>query len=80
MKVKVSVSTGLVGSRRKDTLEIPDEEVADMSPDELESYIEEQAQDWLWNTIDFGFSVVEEPKKTQQQPASEVTEEVEESD
>lgn len=59
MRIKVSVSTGLGGSRREEVIEIPDEELKELSKEEKEAYLERYAQEWLWNHIDFSWSEVQ---------------------
>jgi hypothetical protein len=55
MKIKVWVSTNRIGSKMSDTLEIDDEDVIDMSEEELEDYIDEFFQQWVWENIDAGW-------------------------
>ncbi len=46
-KIKIYASTGKVGSKIEDVIEIED--------DTTEEEIEEMAKDWLFNTIDWGY-------------------------
>jgi hypothetical protein len=59
MKIKISVSTGLVGSRREEEVEVPDQDLEGLSQEEQEKYLDEYAQEWLWSHIDFAWSRVE---------------------
>lgn len=60
MKIKAGVSTGYVGSHREKVLEIDDEDLEGLSQDEKDAICQEVAEQWLWNTINFGWSEVEE--------------------
>lgn len=57
MQVKFTLSVGMQG-RREETIEIPDADVEGLSADELETYLGEQWQAWIWNYIDGGAEVV----------------------
>ena len=46
-KIKLYVSTGMVGSEIEEVIEIED--------DATEEEIKEMAKDWLFNTIDWGY-------------------------
>ncbi|NGP58168.1 hypothetical protein FLT15_07115 [Paenibacillus thiaminolyticus] len=60
-KFKFSVSTGYVGSRREEIVEIDDAELDGMTEDERANYLNEYWQDWLWNgNIDGGWEEVED--------------------
>lgn len=60
-KFRFHVSTGFVGSRREEIIEIPDEDVEGLSDQEKDSLINEVWQEWLWNgNIDGGWEEVEE--------------------
>jgi hypothetical protein len=59
MRIKVKLSIGFPTACRRETLDIPDEELEGMSPDEQESYLMEYVQEWANNYIDYGYDVVE---------------------
>lgn len=59
MKLNVSVALGLVGCKKKAVLDIPDEEFEGLDEDAREKVFESYAKEWLWDTIDFGWSAVE---------------------
>lgn len=60
MKIKVNVSTGYVGSRNEDIIEIDDEDLIGMTEEDKEKYIDEKAFeyicemmiDWGWRKVD----------------------------
>lgn len=55
MKVKVYVSTGYVGSKKEDVVEIDDEEWTDMSENERNDYFLEvmfEMINWGWEPLD----------------------------
>jgi hypothetical protein len=60
MKVTVYVSTGFVGSRREEEIEIDDEDIAGMTEQERDDYIDDQAREVLWELINWGWEPVEE--------------------
>lgn len=55
MKFKFSVSTGYVGSRREDIVEIDDTDLEGLSKEERAKVIEEHWQEWAWNYLDGGW-------------------------
>lgn len=60
MKIELYVSTGMVGSQRKDIIEIDDEELENMSEEEKEKYIDDNyALPWLWEHINFDWNIKE---------------------
>lgn len=59
-KFKVSVSTGYVGSTVTDVIEIPDDELEDLTTVGRENVIEEYVSDWMHNEIDWGWEEVED--------------------
>lgn len=60
MKVKMTLSIGLANAEQKDTLEFDDDDVKDLSPDELDKFLYEAWKDWIWEHIDGGPTVIEE--------------------
>jgi hypothetical protein len=50
-KFLFSVSTGLAGSKREEIVEIADEDLVDLSPEEQNKVVQEVYEEWLWNTI-----------------------------
>lgn len=50
-KFLFSVSTGLVGSKQEDIVEIDDGELDGRSPEEQEKVVQEAFEEWVWNTI-----------------------------
>ena len=63
MKVKVTLSIGLVGCCHEDVVEIDDDDVAGLSGDALENVLHEAWQEWAWQYIDGGATVIEEEAK-----------------
>ncbi|GIO42496.1 DUF7167 family protein [Paenibacillus apis] len=60
-KFKFTVSTGFVGSRREETIEIPDEDLEGLDEHEREHLIQTVWEEWLWDgNIDGGWVEVEE--------------------
>lgn len=57
MKVKVTASTRFVGSKDSRVLTIDDEDIEGMSERERDDYIEECAQEALWDIVDWGWEV-----------------------
>jgi len=59
-KYKFYVSTGYVGSRCEEVIDIPDEELEGLSEKEVDKYIyENYYKDWLENNADMGFYKVD---------------------
>jgi hypothetical protein len=59
MKIKVELSIGLLG-HREDILEVPDEELENMTEKEIDDYInEEYVQVWANNYIDMGYEIID---------------------
>lgn len=50
-KFLFSVSTGLVGSKQEEIVEIDDEELEALSQKEQEKVVQEAYEEWMWNTI-----------------------------
>ncbi|MFB0831438.1 hypothetical protein ACEU2D_17775 [Brevibacillus laterosporus] len=50
-KFKFSVSTGYVGSERKEIYEIDDEELACLTEEEQDKVVHEYFNEWLWDSI-----------------------------
>ena len=53
MKVKFSVSTRYVGSRKTEVIEFED--------DTAESELDEYFKEWVWENIDANFYIIETP-------------------
>lgn len=60
-KFEFSVSLGLVGCRKREIVEIDDEELEDLSGDEQVAYLESYMQDWLPNHVDWGWDLKDDP-------------------
>ncbi|GIP55939.1 DUF7167 family protein [Paenibacillus vini] len=59
-KFKFTISTGYVGSKREEIVEIPDEEFEGLNEIEREALIQESWEDWLWNgNVDGGWEEIE---------------------
>ena len=58
-KFKFSVSTGYVGSKREEIVEIDDEDLEGLTPEEQDKLVQEVYDDWLWENIDTGWSRVD---------------------
>ena len=58
MKVAVSVSTGLVGSKRTDVIEIDEVDLVGYTPEQREKAAEEDATEWMNNTIEFEWRII----------------------
>ena len=56
MKIKAFVSTKYIGSKVEDEIEIPDDELEDLSPEEREKAIQETVMEWMYQNIDWGWS------------------------
>ncbi|MED1790620.1 hypothetical protein P4V47_24660 [Brevibacillus laterosporus] len=50
-KFRFSVSTGYVGSERKEIYEIDDEELTGLTEEEQEKVTQEYFNEWLWDNI-----------------------------
>lgn len=50
-KFLFSVSTGLVGSKQEEIVEIDDVELEGLSPEKQEKVVQEAFEEWMWNTI-----------------------------
>ena len=59
MKVRLFFSTGMVGGRREEIMEIPDSEVEGMDEDQLDEHLSMYALDFMWNYVDCGHEVLE---------------------
>ena len=59
MKIEVSVSTRYVGSTVRDTIEIDDEDIADMTEAQRDDYIDEITREWMYDEIDYGWKIVD---------------------
>ncbi|KIV56203.1 DUF7167 family protein [Aneurinibacillus migulanus] len=62
-KYEFRVSTGYVGCKRTEIVEIDEDELAGMTEEEKEEYVEEEWAQWVWENIDGGFSKVEDEEK-----------------
>lgn len=58
MKIKVTLSIGLVG-KQEETIEVDDDEFDGLSGDALDEKLNEYWLDWAWNYID-GCAEIEE--------------------
>jgi hypothetical protein len=59
MKIKVGLSIGLMDDQR-DTLEIPNEELEGLTPEQIEDVCEQWLNDWASNYLDMWFEVIEQ--------------------
>ena len=59
MKIQVSVGVGLVGCNRKETIEIDDYELEDLTESERGNYIEEYAKEHMFSMIEWNWKAVE---------------------
>lgn len=59
MRIKVSASTGSLVCRVEDVVDIPESEVERLTPEELEKVCQKYAEDWLWNILNFNWTVIE---------------------
>lgn len=59
IKFKVSVSTMYVGSLVSDEISVNVPE--DATEDEIEEIVGEEAKEWLWENINFGYSINPNP-------------------
>jgi hypothetical protein len=59
MKVEFSVRMHLLGCTRKSVIDVPDDELEGLSEQERDKYIDEYAQDWLWEQIEYGWKEAE---------------------
>lgn len=60
MKIKMFISMSLVGCEKSDIIEIPDEEWNSMSKEEQEEILNEYANDFLANNVDYGAIEIKE--------------------
>lgn len=58
-KYEFRVSTGYVGCKITKIVEIDEDELAGMTEEEIEEYVEKEWAQWVWENIDGGFSRVE---------------------
>lgn len=58
MKVQFYVYTDNLGSEVNEDIEIPDQEIEDMTKEELEVYLEEYAGEWKMNHSDYGYRIL----------------------
>ena len=59
MKIKVSVSLGLVGCRREVVLDVDDEDVEDMAtPEDRYEYLQELAEQWKDDQVEWDWQEV----------------------
>lgn len=63
MKIKVTLSIGLVGCEHKDEIDIPDEELEGMSAEEIDARLDEEWKEWAWNYIDGGATIIKDKVK-----------------
>ena len=59
MKIQISVGVGLAGCTRKETIEIDDYELEGLAESERDKYIEEYAQECMFNMIEWNWKMVE---------------------
>ena len=60
MKIKATLGIGISNAHRTTIIEIPDEELEDMTEDEKSSYIRDFYVDlWMWECIDCGYEIIE---------------------
>ena len=59
MKVKFTVATNRVGSECSDVIDFEDE-LDGLSNSELESYLNEYLDDWMWNYVDSFWDIKED--------------------
>jgi hypothetical protein len=55
MKVKAFVHLGLAGCTCRESIEIDDDELGEMSEDERGKYIDEIVRDWMFEQIEWGW-------------------------
>jgi len=58
MKVRFFLSNGMVGGRREEIVDVSDD-VKGMSANDIEDYLNEYALDFMNNTINYGYEVLE---------------------
>ena len=61
MKIEVTFTMGLSGCKRKDIIEIPDEELDGLDPVAREAEIELNAREWMHNFIDLSWEEASKP-------------------
>ncbi|MEZ2661606.1 DUF7167 family protein [Aneurinibacillus aneurinilyticus] len=59
-KYEFRVSTGYVGCKRTEIVEIDEDDLMGKTEKEIEKYVEKEWADWVWKNIDGGFSRVED--------------------
>ena len=59
MKVKFTVATNRVGSECSDIVDFEDE-LDELSEYELENYLNEYLDDWMWNHVDSFWDIKED--------------------
>ena len=60
MQIKVFLSMGLSNCRKKDVIEIDDDEFNECeTQEEKDKLIEEYTKEWFWNEVDFGHEIIE---------------------
>lgn len=60
VKLKLYISTGIVGSEREEIIEIPDVELEDLDKEEIEAVFQEEFDTFMANHCDFGWFVLDE--------------------
>lgn len=63
VKLKLYVSTGIVGSEREEIIEIPDEELEGLTGNEKEEVFQEEFDTFMANHCDFGWFVLDEEEE-----------------
>ena len=56
--VKLTLGMGLMG-RQEAVIEVDEADLEGKNPEEVEAYLTEYWQDWIWNYIDGGAEIVE---------------------
>ncbi|WP_211749904.1 hypothetical protein [Paenibacillus sp. Marseille-Q4541] len=59
-KFKFSVSTGYVGSKREEIVEIEDFELKGMDEEQKTNYINEVFEEWVWENVSNGWEEIED--------------------
>ena len=62
MKIKCFVSLGLVGCKVEDIFYVPDDDLEDLNEEELKEHLQEEAEEWLWDSsgMEFWWEIIEE--------------------
>lgn len=63
VKVKLYVSTGIVGSEREDIIEIPDEELEGLIEEKRNEVFQEALDVFMTNYCDFGWFVLDDEEE-----------------